>query len=105
MTDNSSRGFDDGPIGGAPVWIRALQAAVIGVFAGLALNAILSLVPLQGQGLTPKREAPKECKKQGPSKDAVSPRSSAPTVGAVTWTVEGLQASYGLVAADAFLSP
>jgi hypothetical protein len=105
MTNNTSRGFDDGSIDGAPIWVRVLQAAVIGVGAGLALNAILSLVPLQGEGLTPKHTAPKECKKQGPSKDAATPRSNAPTVGAVTWTVEGLQASYDLVAPDVFLSP
>jgi hypothetical protein len=105
MTNNSLRGFDDGATDGTPVWVRALQAAVIGVFAGLALNAIMSLVPLQGEGLAPKHTAPKECKKQGPSKDAATPRSDAPTVGAVTWSVEGLQARYDLIAPDVILSP
>jgi hypothetical protein len=80
MTDQSLRPREL-PIDGAPTWLRILQAAVIGIVAGLALNAIVSNVVVQGEGLSPKKAAPSACKKSAPSRDAASPGTrSTPTI-------------------------
>ena len=71
------------PIVGAPTWVRVLQAALIGIVAGLALHAILSVVVLQGDGGGRSRSAPSQCKKGAPSRDAGAPASSAPRVSGV----------------------
>jgi hypothetical protein len=92
MTD-ADRNVSDRSIDGAPVWVRVFQAAAIGVVAGLALNGIVSMVSLHGETLTPKHAPPKQCKKQAPAKDSASPKVSGPTMGAVSWTVDGVQAS------------
>jgi hypothetical protein len=105
MTDNPRLGSGETPMDGVPVWVSVLQAGAIGVVAGLALNALLSMTALQGETLTPKPASPKQCKKQAPAKDAASPAANAPTVGAVTWSVEGVQASFQLSDPDFSLSP
>jgi hypothetical protein len=73
----------------SPTWVRALQAAVIGVVSGIVLNAILSMGVLQGEAIDgTKRNEPKTktCKKHAPSKDAGAPPINVPSVGAVRWT-------------------
>ena len=55
----------DSWLDGAPTWVRVVQAVLIGLVAGLALHALLSLVVLQGsEGAT----VPKECRKGLPAK-------------------------------------
>ena len=73
MIDESHQKFD-APIDGAPVWVRALQAAGVGIAAGLALHLLLSLTVLQGQEVTP-RHAPAECKlkKSAPARETQAP--------------------------------
>ncbi|MGH9373440.1 MAG: hypothetical protein ACRD15_18110 [Vicinamibacterales bacterium] len=78
------------PLDGAPTWVRILQAAVIGVVAGFALNAVVSMVTVQGEGLEPEQAAPKTCKKPAPAKEADVPAINAPTLSGVTWVLEGL---------------
>ena len=73
----------------SPTWVRALQAAVIGVVSGIVLNAVLSMAVLSGEAIDgTKRNEPKSkaCKKHVPSKDAGAPSITAPTVGNVRWT-------------------
>ena len=85
----------DPSLEGAPIWITALQAGAIGLVAGLALNALLSMVVLRGEGMTPTEVAPKQCKKHAPAKDAVAPSAKTPTastMSGVRWVVVGLQA-------------
>jgi hypothetical protein len=91
----SSDHLQPGPsLEGAPIWITALQAGAIGLVTGLALNALLSMVVLRGEGMTPRQAAPKQCKKQAPAKDAVAPtaKPTASTMSGVRWVVVGLQA-------------
>jgi hypothetical protein len=90
-THDSQLPPDETPIDGAPTWVRVLQAAAIGLIAGLALNALVSIVSVHGEGLPP--QMPKECQKRQPEpdKDAGTP-ASAPTLGLANWTFEGLQA-------------
>src|SRR5688572_16933710 len=72
------------PIDGAPVWVRALQAAVVGVAAGLVLHLLLSMVVLQGKELWSRPAAPAACKKSNPARDAGQPSGrQAPSVGTV----------------------
>ena len=55
----------DSWLDGAPTWVRVVQAVLIGLVAGLALHALLSLVVLQGsEGAT----VPRECRKNLPAK-------------------------------------
>ena len=56
----------ESPIDGAPTWVRVIQAVLIGLVAGLALHVLLSIVVLQGSEIA----APKECRKNPPSKSA-----------------------------------
>ncbi len=79
------------PIDGAPVWVRILQAAAIGLVAGLALHAIFSLVVLQGEGIGPHRAGPSECKKNPPSRDDVAPPADGTATSEVRWILEGIQ--------------
>jgi hypothetical protein len=82
MTDETHDRHDS-PIDGAPVWVRALQAAVVGIAAGLALHLLLSLVVVQGKELW-SRPAPAACKKTNPAKDTGTPSGrQAPSVGTV----------------------
>jgi hypothetical protein len=69
----------------APTWLRLLQAGVLGVVAGLALNALFAMATVEGQGIGP-NPAPKACKKKAPAKDAVAPAPDGPTLSSVTWT-------------------
>ena len=64
-------------------------AAVIGVVSGIVLNAVLSMAVLKGEAVDatkPAEPKTKACKKHAPSKDAVAPPISAPSVGAARWT-------------------
>lgn len=68
----------------SPTWVKALQAAVIGVVSGIVLNAVLSMAVLNGESIDgTKRNEPKTkaCKKHAPSKDAVAPPINAPAFG------------------------
>lgn len=83
MTDETHDRHES-PIDGAPVWVRALQAAVVGVAAGLALHMLLSMVALQGKELWSQPAAPKACKKSTPAKDPGTPSGrETPPVGSV----------------------
>ena len=83
MTDETHHRHES-PIDGAPVWVRALQAAVVGVAAGLVLHMLLSLVVLQGKELWSRPEAPAACKKNNPARDAGTPSGrQTPSVGTV----------------------
>jgi len=62
-------------------WRTALQAALIGLVAGLALHAILSIVVVQAGESVPAHSGPKECKKSSPARDAATPRGDRPSVG------------------------
>jgi hypothetical protein len=93
MTDDPQPHVSDIPLDGAPTWVRVLQAALIGVIAGLALHAILSVVVLQGKGLgDPARRAPAECKKAAPARDAVQPTLDGAPSSGIPWVIEGQQA-------------
>lgn len=61
------------PIEGAPTWVRILQAVLIGIFAGLALHVLLSMVVLRGQGIGSGPAGPIECRKPSPARDAAAP--------------------------------
>ena len=78
MTHTSPQ--DESPIDGAPTWVRVLQAALIGLVAGLALHAIFSMVVLQGAGLNGGGAGRSECRKAVPARDAVAPSSVGPSV-------------------------
>jgi hypothetical protein len=63
----------DSWLDGAPTWVRVVQAVLIGLVAGLALHALLSMVVLQGsEGAA----VPKECRKSTPAK--TGPQIKAP---------------------------
>jgi hypothetical protein len=91
MTDMHQPFPDDGVIGGAPIWVRMLQAVVIGLVAGLALNALLSMVTVHGEAMDGSK--PKQCKKAPPAHDASAPAPGGSTLSRYEWTFEGLQAS------------
>ena len=83
MTDETHDRHES-PIDGAPVWVRALQAAVVGVAAGLVLHMLLSLVVVQGKELWSRTEAPAAFKKNNPARDAGTPSGrQTPSVGTV----------------------
>ena len=83
MTDETHDRHES-PIDGAPVWVRALQAAVVGVAAGLALHMLLSMAAVQGKELWSRPTAPTACKKSTPAKDAGTPSGrQTPAVGSV----------------------
>ena len=67
----------DSWLDGTPTWVRVVQAVLIGLVAGLALHALLSMVVLQGsEGTT----VPKECRKNMPAKSAPQ-QLKVPTTG------------------------
>lgn len=91
--EHTPLGPDVPPIDGAPTWIRALQAGVIGVVAGLALNALVSMVVVRGESLADQQPKPqhKQCKKSSPAKkDTAAPQRNTPTLSSVTWSIEGV---------------
>ena len=59
----------DSWLDGAPTWVRVVQAVLIGLVAGLALHALLSLVVLQG---SEGANVPKECRKGQPREGAAA---------------------------------
>ena len=65
----------DSWLDGAPTWVRVVQAVLIGLVAGLALHALLSLVVLQG---SEGANVPKECRKGLPAK---APQQLKPAAG------------------------
>ncbi len=69
---------DQPPIAGAPTWLRVLQAAIIGLVAGLALHVLFSMVVLNGQTEGPKPPAPTQCKKTIPAREVANPPSASP---------------------------
>jgi hypothetical protein len=72
MTDETHDRHES-PTDGAPVWVRALQAAVVGIAAGLVLHMLLSLVVVQGKELWSRPAAPAACKKNNPAKETGTP--------------------------------
>jgi hypothetical protein len=84
MTDEYGR--TDAPLEGAPTWVRVLQAAIVGIIAGLALHVLLSMVVLQGREILPRLTAPAQCKKSAPAHDAGSGAQKAPAVSSLRWT-------------------
>ena len=72
MTENPHRKHES-PIEGAPVWVRALQAAIVGIAAGLVLHLLLSLVVLHGHELWSRPPAPATCKKSAPARESGAP--------------------------------
>jgi hypothetical protein len=75
MTEDTRR---QSPLAGAPTWVRVLQAAIIGLVAGLALNAIFSMVVLSGETAGDKRPGVSQCKKANPDREVANPPSVAP---------------------------
>ena len=73
MTHRAHAPANDSPLDGAPTWLRVLQAALIGLVAGLALHLLFSMVVLQGKGLGQEHAAPSQCKKSSPARDAGTP--------------------------------
>ena len=85
MTDHTTRSAGDAPFEGAPTWLRILQAAIVGIVAGLALHVLLSMV-VQGKEILPRLTAPTQCKKSSPARDAAAPAQKAPAVSSLRWT-------------------
>ena len=83
MLDDLRTSPGGSPIAGAPTWVRVLQAALVGLVAGLALHVLFSMVVLKGEGLGQSRSAPSQCKKSSPSRDAAAPRGAAPKASGV----------------------
>jgi hypothetical protein len=66
--ENESDHTSSTPLEGAPTWVRVVEAAGIGVIAGLALHALLSVVVLHGKDLWPSRgKGAAECHKSVPA--------------------------------------
>lgn len=80
MTDEWQPNVPGAPLDGAPTWVRALQAGVVGLIAGLALYVIVSLVVLQARDATPAHGGPKECRKSSPARDVIAPAPQGPAV-------------------------
>ena len=79
MTEN--RGFDRrSPLDGAPTWLRAIQAGLIGLGAGLVLHALFSFVVLHGEDQRAKPPGPTQCKKANPAREAATPAATAPRI-------------------------
>ena len=90
-TDNPARKpHEQLPLEGMPTWVRALQAAVIGVIAGLALNAIVSMV-VHGANAGGVDVERKSCRKAAPAKEVVAPPASRPQAlsSGVQWSMPG----------------
>jgi hypothetical protein len=80
MTDHLGGHGDHAPIDGAPTWLRVLQAALIGLVAGLALHVLLSVVVLHGEVRGPKPPGASQCKKANPARDVAAPVLASPRV-------------------------
>ena len=67
-----------------PTWVTAVEAVILGVVAGLALNALVSMVVVQGREQAPTAAPAKsECRKQTPRDASTPSRSTAPRTSAV----------------------
>lgn len=66
-----------------PVWVAAIQAVVVGIAAGLMLNALVSTLALSGESLDPVQPPPATCKERKPAKDggAPEPGGAGPRLG------------------------
>jgi hypothetical protein len=71
------------PVDSSPLWLRAVQAAFIGVAVGLALHAILAVAGVQALGSAPAHSGPAECRKASPARDAVAPPASGPAISSI----------------------
>jgi hypothetical protein len=76
MTEGWQPDVPEAPLDEAPTWLRALQAGIVGIVAGLVLYAILSLAVLQAGGSLPAHAEPKECRKAVPAQEVVAPPPS-----------------------------
>lgn len=83
MTDELQPCPSEAPIDGGPTWLRALQAALVGLIAGLALHAILSIVVLQARDAVPAHAGPKECKRSAPARETVAPKVNGPAISSI----------------------
>ncbi len=77
----------DSPLEGAPTWVRAVQAAVIGMIAGFVLHAMLSGLPLSGQQLDSRPAGTFDCRKSAPARDVVTPPAAGPSVSELGWSI------------------
>jgi hypothetical protein len=76
----------------APAWGTAIQAAVVGIAAGLMLNALVSTLVLRGESIDPGQAPPATCKERQPVEDAGAPEPGPPALSEVRWTLDGFQA-------------
>ena len=66
MEHHQTDDHNDSWLDGAPTWVRVVQAVLIGLVAGLALHALLSLVVLQGsEGATVPERVPQGSAREG----------------------------------------
>jgi len=89
MRDDSQSHDPGVPFEPAPTWLRALQAAAIGVIAGLALYAIMSVVVVHAGNANPVQPAPKTCTKASPAREVVVPALEGPAVSSLRLVVTG----------------
>jgi len=61
------------PADGTPTWLRALQAGLVGLVAGLVLHALAAALSLQAGSADPAHAGPKECKRSSPAPDVSAP--------------------------------
>lgn len=80
MMDGWQPNVSDIPLDGVPTWVRALQAGIVGMIAGLALYAIMSLAVVQARDPIPAHAGPKECRKAAPAREVVAPPIQGPAV-------------------------
>jgi hypothetical protein len=72
--------------------VTAIQAAVVGIGAGLMLNALVSTLVLRGESIDPEQAPPATCKERKPAEDAGAPEPGPPALSEVRWTLDGVQA-------------
>ena len=61
-----------------PIWLKVVQAVLLGFVLGLVLHAGLSVLLVKLGAATPPSHAPAvQCKKQNPPRQAPGPKSSA----------------------------
>lgn len=90
MSDHLQQPSWNSPIAGAPTWVRILQAAIIGVVAGLALHVLFSMVTLSGETLGQGRPAPSQCRKTGAPREGATPRAIPPGISGVRYIPRAL---------------
>lgn len=74
-----------------PAWVTAIQAGILGIVAGLALNALVSTLVLRGESLEPgPAPPPATCNKQAPTRDTTAPKPGPPALGQMGWALDGL---------------